>query len=71
LFYALDTSNISQAKGVNKVFNILDDIVKFVGEKSVIQVIIDNGINFKVVGELLIQNDNIYIEFYVVAIILI
>lgn len=71
MFYALDTSNISQAKGVNKVFNILDDIVKFVGEKSVIQVIIDNGINFKVVGELLIQNDNIYIEFYVVAIILI
>ncbi|RZB42462.1 hypothetical protein D0Y65_053162 [Glycine soja] len=51
--YSLDTSDIS--KTTDKVFKMLDDVVKFVGEENVVQVITDNAANFKAAGELLMH----------------
>ncbi|KAH1253805.1 hypothetical protein GmHk_04G010378 [Glycine max] len=51
--YSLDTSDIS--KTIDKVFKMLDDVVKFVGEENVVQVITDNVANFKAPGELLMH----------------
>jgi len=51
--YSLDTSDIS--KIANKVLKMLDDVVNFVGEENVVQVITDNAANYKVAGELLMQ----------------
>jgi len=51
--YSLDTSDIS--KTANKVFKMLDDVVEFVREENVVQVVTDNAANFKVVGDLLMQ----------------
>ncbi|XP_052727463.1 uncharacterized protein LOC108329753 [Vigna angularis] len=51
--YSLDTSDIS--KTADKVFKMLDDVVEFVGEENVVQVVIDNAANFKAAGELLMQ----------------
>ena len=51
--YSLDTSDIS--KIADKVFKMLDDVVEFVGEENVVQVITDNAANFKAAGELLIK----------------
>jgi len=51
--YSLDTSDIS--KTADKVFKMLDDVVEFVGEENVVQVVTDNAANFKAAGELLIK----------------
>ncbi|BAT78621.1 hypothetical protein VIGAN_02132200, partial [Vigna angularis var. angularis] len=51
--YSLDTSDIS--KTADKVFKMLDDVVEFVGEENVVQVVTDNAANFKAAGELLMQ----------------
>ncbi|XP_017423543.2 uncharacterized protein LOC108332746 [Vigna angularis] len=51
--YSLDTSDIS--KTADKVFKMLDDVVEFVGQENVVQVVTDNAANFKAVGELLMQ----------------
>jgi len=51
--YSLDTSDIS--KIADKVFKMLDDVVEFVGEENVVQVITDNAANFKAAGELLMK----------------
>ena len=41
--YSLDTLDIS--KPTNKVFKMLDDIVEFVGEENVVQVLTNNATN--------------------------
>ena len=51
--YSLDTYDIS--KTIDKVFKMLDDVVKFVGEENVVQVITDNVANFKAARELLMH----------------
>ena len=51
--YSLDISDIS--KTADKVLKMLDDVVNFVGEENVVQVITDNAANYKAVGELLMQ----------------
>jgi len=51
--YSLDTWDIS--KTIGKVFKMLDNGVKFVEEKNVVQVVTNNVTNFKAVGELLMQ----------------
>ncbi|XP_027915063.1 uncharacterized protein LOC114174418 [Vigna unguiculata] len=38
-----------------KVFKMLDDVVEFVGEENVVQVVTDNAANFKAAGELLMK----------------
>jgi len=45
LLYSLDTSNISKID--DKVLMMLDDVVNFVGEENVVQVITDNAANYK------------------------
>ena len=49
--YSLDTSSIS--KITDKVLKMLDDVVNFVGEENVIQVVTNNAANYKAAGELL------------------
>ncbi|XP_052724958.1 uncharacterized protein LOC128194155 [Vigna angularis] len=39
----------------DKVFKMLDDVVEFVGEENVVQVVTNNAANFKAAGELLMQ----------------
>ncbi|RZB52408.1 hypothetical protein D0Y65_048751, partial [Glycine soja] len=57
--YSLDTSKIY--KITDKVFKMLDDVVTFVGEENVVQVITDNVGNFKAAGELLMHTrQNLY-----------
>ncbi|XP_014493054.1 uncharacterized protein LOC106755418 [Vigna radiata var. radiata] len=57
--YSLDTSDIS--KTINKDFKMLDDVVEFVEEENVVQVVTDNAANFKADGELLMQKrENLY-----------
>ena len=51
--YSLDTSNIS--KTADKVFKMLDDVVEYVGEVNIVQVVTDNAANFKAAGDLLMQ----------------
>ncbi|KAH1193083.1 hypothetical protein GmHk_19G054192 [Glycine max] len=51
--YSLDTLDIS--KTIDKVLKMLDDVVNFVGEENVVQVITDNAAYYKAVGELLVQ----------------
>jgi len=51
--YSLDTLDIS--KTTDKVFKMLDDVVEYVGEENVIQVVTDNAANFKAAGDLLMQ----------------
>lgn len=49
--YSLGTSNIS--KIADKVFKMLDDVVEFVGEENVVQVITNNAAAFNAIGDLL------------------
>ncbi|RZB42743.1 hypothetical protein D0Y65_053358 [Glycine soja] len=57
--YSLDTSDIS--KTADKVLKMLDDVVDFVGEENVVQVITDNAANYKAAGELLMhKRENLY-----------
>jgi len=51
--YSLDTSDIS--KTTDKVFKMLDDVVEYVGEENVVQVVTDNAANFNAAGDLLMQ----------------
>jgi len=51
--YSLDNTNIS--KTGDNVFKMLDDVVEFVGEENVVQVVIDNATNFKATREILMQ----------------
>ena len=51
--YSLDSSDIS--KKADKVLKRLDDVVNFVGEENVVQVVTDNVANYKATGELLMQ----------------
>lgn len=48
---SIDASSI--IKTGEKIFNMLDEFVEHVGEANVMQVITDNGSNFKLAGELL------------------
>ncbi|KAK1407750.1 hypothetical protein QVD17_39376 [Tagetes erecta] len=45
----------SYAKTGEKVFELLDNFVELIGEKNVVQVITDNGSNFKKAGEFLME----------------
>ncbi|KAL5161820.1 hypothetical protein HKD37_07G019042 [Glycine soja] len=57
--YSLDTSDIS--KTTDKVLKMLDDVVDFVGEENVVQVITDNAANYKAAEELLMhKRENLY-----------
>ncbi|XP_020203984.2 uncharacterized protein LOC109789440 [Cajanus cajan] len=57
--YSLDTSDIS--KTADKVFKMLDDVVNYVGEENVVQVVTDNAANYKAAGEMLMQTrKNLY-----------
>jgi len=49
----VDTSNMS--KTANKVFEMLDVIVKRIGEKNIVQVVTDNAANYKAAGQLLME----------------
>ncbi|KAH1213767.1 hypothetical protein GmHk_14G041657 [Glycine max] len=51
--YSLDTSDIS--KMTDKVLKMMDNVVNFVGEKNVVQVITNNAVNYKAARELLMQ----------------
>ncbi|KAG5022691.1 hypothetical protein JHK82_018603 [Glycine max] len=52
---------VNSPKGTIFLFKILDDVVTFVGEENVVQVIIDNAVNFKAAGELLMHTwSNLY-----------
>ncbi|KAH1213868.1 hypothetical protein GmHk_14G041740 [Glycine max] len=51
--YSWNTSDIS--KTANKVLKMLDDVVNFVREENVVQVITDNATNYKASRELLMQ----------------
>jgi len=42
-------------KTADKVFKMLDDVVEFVREENVVQVVTDNAANFKATGDLLMQ----------------
>lgn len=48
---SVDTSNIF--KTANKIFEMLDAIVERIGEENVVQVVIDNAVNYKAAGKLL------------------
>ena len=51
--YSIDTSNIS--KTVEKVCQMLDEVVDRVGEENVVQLVTDNVANYKLAGEMLMQ----------------
>ncbi|XP_031391589.1 uncharacterized protein LOC116203792 [Punica granatum] len=50
---SIDTSDIS--KTVDKVFEMIDDIVDQVGEENVVQIVTDNTANYKAAGEMLME----------------
>jgi len=50
---SVDTSNIS--KTADKVFEMLDVIVKRIGKENVVQVVTDNAANYKAAGQLLME----------------
>jgi len=50
---SVDTSNMS--KTVDKLFEMLDVIVKRIRDENVVQIIIDNIINYKPAGQLLMK----------------
>ncbi|GJX93722.1 SCAN domain-containing protein [Tanacetum coccineum] len=57
IFLALiDTSDISKTK--EKVFAMLDDFVKKIGEEHVVQVVTDDAANYKAAGEMLMDKRN-------------
>lgn len=57
--YSLNT--FDHSKTIDKVFNMLDDVVNFVGEENVAQVVTDNVANYKAIGEALMQTQkNLY-----------
>lgn len=49
--YSLETYDFS--KTIDKVFNMLDDIFKFVGDESMIPIVTNNVANYKAAGEML------------------
>ena len=50
---SIDTSYFS--KTIDKVFEMLHDIVEKVGESNVVQVITNNAANYKAMGEMLMS----------------
>lgn len=57
--YSLDTSDIS--KNTDQVFKMLDDVVNFVGEDNVVQVVTKNSADCRATGEILMQTQkNLY-----------
>ncbi|PKI36487.1 hypothetical protein CRG98_043125 [Punica granatum] len=48
-----DTSDIS--KTAVKVFEMIDDIVKQVGEENIVQIVTENATNYKAASEMLIE----------------
>jgi len=50
---SVDTFNMS--KTADKVFEMLDAIVKRTGEENVVQVVTDNAANYKAAGQLLME----------------
>nr|GEW88131.1 hypothetical protein [Tanacetum cinerariifolium] len=50
---SIDTSEISKTK--EKVFAMLDDFVKKIGEEHIVQVVTDNAANYKAAGEMLMD----------------
>ena len=48
---SIDASSI--IKTSEKTFKLLDEFVEYVGEANIVQVITENGSNFKLVGKLL------------------
>ena len=45
---------------------MLDDVVEFVGEENIVQVVVDNATNFKATGERLMQkSEHLYWISYV------
>ncbi|KAK4284916.1 hypothetical protein QN277_001685 [Acacia crassicarpa] len=50
---SVDASDIS--KTTDKIFKMIDDVVKEVGEKHVIQVVMDNAASYKAAGEMLME----------------
>lgn len=57
--YSLGTSNIS--KIADKVFKMLDDVVEFVGEENVVQVITNNAAAFNAIGDLLMTKKGVVV----------
>ncbi|XP_050909989.1 uncharacterized protein LOC127123852 [Lathyrus oleraceus] len=55
-FNSVDASNI--CKTIDKIFEMIDVVVEEVGEDNVVQVVIDNAENYKVVGEMLMRKRN-------------
>lgn len=51
--YSLDTLDI--LKTTNKVFKILDNAIEAVTQKNLVQVVVNNAENFKIIKELLMQ----------------
>ena len=51
-FTSIDTSH---SKTAGKVFEMFDVIVEKVGEENVVQTVIDNTTNYKVVGDMLME----------------
>jgi len=49
----LDTLDI--LKTTNKVFKILDNAIEAVTQKNLVQVVVNNAENFKIIKELLMQ----------------
>ncbi|XP_031393891.1 uncharacterized protein LOC116205419 [Punica granatum] len=52
----IDTLDIS--KTAIKVFEMIDDIVKQVGEENIVQIVTDNAANYKAAGEMLMEKHN-------------
>lgn len=65
---SVDTSDIS--KTADEVFEMFDDTVEKVGEDNVVQVVTDNGANYKAAGELLMEKRE-YFGLHVQLIVLI
>ncbi|CAI8590779.1 unnamed protein product [Vicia faba] len=55
---SIDASSIS--KTAHKVFQMMDDIVEEVSEENVIQMVTDNAANYKLAGQMLMDNRVVY-----------
>ncbi|KAJ0902228.1 putative ribonuclease H-like superfamily [Helianthus annuus] len=55
----------SYMKTGEKVFELLDGFMERIGEQNVVQVITDNGANFKLAGKMLMEKRKIYFGHHV------
>jgi len=65
---SVDTSNMS--KTADKVFEMLDVIVKRIEEENVVQVVTDNAANYKAVEQLLMEKKRVCFGHHVLSIVL-